>query len=154
MEFRPLDHASVRPLGRLALRSDQEGLVTPAIWTIAEAGYEPGAQLWGIWEGARALGLLAMVDTRHGRPLPGDETDLTAAYLWLLLIDQSAQGKGVGTSALDHAKATARAWGFNRLTLTVVPKPGNARPFYERHGFSATGRLLYNGTETEMACTL
>lgn len=154
MEFRAVDHASVEPLGRLTLPPDQRPLVSPAIWTIAQAAYEPGGHVWGIWDGDRALGLLAMVDVRKGRPFPDDETDPTAAYLWRLLVDRSAQGLGVGSAAVAQAKATARQWGFDRLTLAYVPRPGNARPFYERHGFAHTGRKLYGGTEIEMECRL
>ena len=48
-----------------------------------------------------------------------------------LCIDPSAQGRGIGTALLDHAKGIAP----DGLTLWVFQRNTSARRFYERHGF-------------------
>ena len=42
----------VAPLIGLAVREDQRGLVAQNAVTLAQAAYEPGAQVWGLWDDA------------------------------------------------------------------------------------------------------
>ena len=48
-----------------------------------------------------------------------------------LYVDHEHQGRGIGTSLLDHAKSQRP----ERLELWVFQKNEGARRFYERHGF-------------------
>ena len=99
------------------------------------------------------VGLLAML-----RPsaYPEDEDIIIrrdAAYVWRLMVGQGYQGRGFGVAALDEAKRTAKAWGYGGMTLTVASKPHSAIPFYERYGFTLTGRMLWGDeNELEMVC--
>ncbi|HEU0223175.1 MAG TPA: GNAT family N-acetyltransferase [Paracoccaceae bacterium] len=99
----------------------------------------------GLWVGEEAVGIFAMIDPQAD-PRPGDPGG--AAYLWRLLIDRRFQGRGHGRAAIAAAQGIAEGWGFRRLYLHALPKPGGAVPYYERLGFRRTGRQ--EGGEVEM----
>lgn len=147
---RPVLREHVTPLIALAVGQDQRGLVAENAVTLAQAAYEPGAEVWGLWEGGTPVGLMAMIDPREGALDPGDDPE--AAYLWRLMIGAAHQGRGLGAAALAEACAQARLWGLPRLAATVVEREGSALPFYLRHGFRRTGRVT--GGEAEIVLDL
>ena len=59
-----------------------------------------------------------------------------------LYVTPSAQGRGIGTALLEHAKAVSP----EGLTLWVFQKNEGARRFYERQGFGLV--RLTDGAET------
>lgn len=73
------------------------------------------AELWVLEEEGRVLGFAGVSDS-----------ELTHLYA-----DPSAQGRGVGSALLDHAKSLRP----ERLELWVFQENEGARRFYERHGF-------------------
>jgi diamine N-acetyltransferase len=132
------DH--VAALIGLAVGEDQRGLVAVNAVTLAQAAYEPGARVWGLWEGSTVVGLMAMIDPRQADLDPGDDPE--AAYLWRLMIGAAHQGRGFGAAALAEAEAQARLWGLPRLAASVVERDGSALPFHLRYGFRRTGRTI------------
>lgn len=124
----------------------QQGLVAEAAVTLAQAQFEPGSVVWGLWNDDTAVGLMAMIDPRHS-PFLDPSDDPKAAYLWRLLIDAAHQGRGFGRKALDLALQQTRAWGLPRLTVTVVDRENSALRFYENYGFQKTGRLPHGEVE-------
>lgn len=129
---------------RLAVREDQRGLVAGNAATLAQVAYEPAAAVWGLWEGEAPsgvpVGLIAMIDPREALLDPGD--DPKAAFLWRLMIDASHQGRGFGAAALAEVEAQARDWGLARIATSAVDREDGALPFYLRHGYHRTGRVL------------
>lgn len=138
---RPVTRETVRALAALAVRPDQPRLVSPNAITLAEAPYEPGAQVWGLWVGDVPVGLMAMIDPRAA-PIAAPGDDPQAAYLWRLMIDGAHQGQGHGRFAVDQALMVARSWGCPRLTLSVADEPHSKIGFYLHHGFRRTGRVV------------
>jgi diamine N-acetyltransferase len=142
---RPVLRAHVRSLIRIKVRPDQDDLVSNNAKTLAQAAYEKGSYVWGLWDDDTLVGLMAMIHPgeypwdEYGRPEPGD--DATAAYLWRLLIGAEFQGKGYGSAALAEAFAQTRAWGCSRLTAHVSDTPHSNLGFYERFGFRKTGEV-------------
>jgi diamine N-acetyltransferase len=138
IDLRPVRREDLPALFALRLAPGQEGLIAPPAESLAEAAWEPGAWLRGVWAEGRPVGLLLLIDTRGpvGEPFvrPG------AAYLWRLMIDAAWQGRGLGLAALDAAKAQAVAWGLGALSVHAVERPGGAIPLYRRQGFVETGR--------------
>lgn len=145
-EFRPIGHETVDKIIALTVADGQEGRVSPAVKTLAQAPYEPGAHLLGLWDGDTPVGLLALVDTANGWPghpfhRPG------AVYLWRLLIDGRHQGRGHGRAAVAHALGLARVWGYGEVSLTYADLPKPAGPFYTALGFAPTGRRIQDEIE-------
>ena len=137
---RRVERADVNPLIRLEVRQDQRGLVAPNAVTLAQAAHEPGAHVWGLWEGEEPVGLVAMVDPREGLLEEGD--DPQAAHLWRLMVGAAHQGRGHGAAALEEVAAQARVWGLPRVATSTVRRDDGALPFYERHGYRRTGRVV------------
>lgn len=148
-ELREITGDTVRAVCDLCVAKGQEGLVSPAAYTLAEAAFEPGAWVRAIWLGDRPVGLIAMIDPAPYPLEDRSEIPRDAAYLWRLMVAEGVQKQGLGSFALRQAIRQAAAWGYPCVTLTVADEPGSAMPFYEAHGFRRTGRLLW-GDEVEM----
>jgi diamine N-acetyltransferase len=142
---RPVLRDHVLPLIELTVRPDQADLVSNNAKTLAQAAYETGSYVWGLWDGDTLVGLMAMI---HPGEYPWDDrasfepdADRDAAYLWRLMIGAEFQGKGYGGAALTQAIAQARAWGCPRLTAHVADEPHSNMGFYARYGFRNTGKI-------------
>jgi diamine N-acetyltransferase len=141
LALRPVERDHVLPLLRLKVAEGQEGQVADNAATLAQAAYETGSSVWGLWDGEEPVGLVAMIDPRAS-PWIEEGDDPEAAYLWRLMVDARHQGRGLGRAALDLVAGVARGWGLPRVMATVVDRPGGALPFYERAGFRRTGRVV------------
>ena len=124
----------------LSVRPDQNDLVSSNMKTFAEAPFEPGARVWGLWDADTPVGLMAMVHPAE-YPFHAPEDDREAAYLWRLMIAADRQGKGYGRAAIGMAVAVARDWNCPRLTAGVSDVGHSNLGFYERLGFRWTGRF-------------
>lgn len=141
LERRTITRDSLDALLRLDVRDDQRGLVASNAVTLAEAPFEPGSQVWGLWDGDRAVGLMAMVHPDlYPYHEPGD--DRQAAYLWRLMIDRDQQGRGHGRAAIAEALQQTRDWGLPRLACSVANVAHSNLGFYLRQGFRDTGRIV------------
>lgn len=153
IEFREVTRDTLQAVCALRVSPEQTGYVSSNVMTMAEAQFEVGALVRALWSGDKPVGLMAMM-----RPsvYPEDEDIVIrrdAAYLWRLMIDQEFQGRGYGLMALAEAKRISIDWGYDAMTLTVGDGPHSAKPFYERHGFIPTGRILWEDwNEIEMIC--
>jgi diamine N-acetyltransferase len=145
---RPVLREHIVPLIGLTVRADQAGLVSSNVKTLAQAAYEPGAYVWGLWYEAVPVGLMAMIHPGEAHkaddPLRQQPDDPTAAYLWRLMIGADFQGSGYGSAALAMAFFQARDWGFSRLTAHVADTPHSNLGFYKRFGFRDTGLIEYD----------
>ena len=83
---------------------------------------------------------MAMVDPREGELEEGDDPE--AAFLWRLMIGRDHQGRGHGAAALAEAAAQAREWSLPRVATSAVDRADSALPFYLRHGYQRTGRVV------------
>ena len=148
LEKRAVLRAHVPVLIGLQVHTHQRDLVTANVVTLAEAPYEPGAQVWGLWAGEVVVGLMAMQNPA-GIAEPEPEDDLEAAYLWRLMIGEGHQGRGFGRAAMGLAEAVARGWGFGRMVLGVSPEAHGNQGFYEALGYRATGRMAWGDRRME-----
>jgi diamine N-acetyltransferase len=138
IERRNVTRETLWPLINLDVAPGQRDLVTDNRTTFAEAAYEPGAAVWGLWQGETPVGLMAMVDP-VGVAAHGPFLDPAAAYLWRLMIAKDHQGQGYGAQALGFAAQSARDWGAPRLVVGVRDVAHGNRGFYERFGFRDSG---------------
>ena len=68
-------------------------------------------------------------------------------YLWRFLIDRLHQRRGIGGRVLELIADECKAMGDAVLLTSWVEGKGSPRPFYERHGFEPTGKILHGETE-------
>lgn len=85
---------------------------------------------WSAWDGDTLLGIGALkeLDARHGE-------------IKSMRTVEAHLGKGVGAALLGHILATARARGYERLSLETGSTPAfaSALRLYSRHGFEPCG---------------
>ena len=141
LEKRAVTRDHLMPLIDLAVRPDQRDLVALNMKTFAQAPFEPGSYVWGLWVDTTPVGLIAMVHPRE-YPYHAEGDDTEAAYLWRLMIAAGHQGRGHGRAAIGMALQVARDWGCPRLTLGVADLVHSAQPFYDSMGFRWTGRVV------------
>jgi len=84
----------------------------------------PRGNLWVAWEGAVALGCIAL----HGLAP-------TTAELKRMYVRPEARGRGVARCLCEHAIAAAAAWGYATLRLGTLPSMRAAQQLYESLGF-------------------
>jgi ribosomal protein S18 acetylase RimI-like enzyme len=94
------------------------------------------------WNGERGVGFLAM-DQDMACGIAGsllDENDATRAQLISMWTAATHRGRGVGRLLVDEVLAWARGRKAHVLLLMVVGNNEAAIRFYERLGFTRTGR--------------
>lgn len=151
-EFRPFSQDTLRPLAGLRVRDSQTTFVASNLMTMAQSIFEPGSEIYGVWEQTTPVGLLAVIDMSHPDADLDEGDDPDGIYIWRLMVDQAHQGRGHGRAALDFAKSLARERGRSNLIISVVDEPGGAMPFYKEFGFHPTGRIVDG--EVELALRL
>lgn len=62
-----------------------------------------------------------------------------AAYVGMFAVRPARQGRGLGRRMLEAAEDRARAWGRDRLELSVLDRRPELLAWYERCGFELTG---------------
>ncbi|MFF3439511.1 GNAT family N-acetyltransferase [Streptosporangium sp. NPDC002721] len=123
---------------RLQVRPDQEGLVAPVAWSLAEAYAQPETA-WPrlVYDGERLVGfVMAFFDVRFN---PDDPDDRLRSGLWRLNIAADEQGRGYGRFAVESVCAEIARRGQSRVTVTWVPGEHGPERFYLRLGFRLTG---------------
>jgi GNAT superfamily N-acetyltransferase len=76
---------------------------------------------------------------------PGTPAPHRPWFLWKLLIDHRHQGRGYGRDVVGQVADLVRAHGARELLTGYVPETGEPARFYQRLGFTPTGRPDVNG---------
>lgn len=132
----------------LELAPGQERFVSHPIRSLAQAYvYRDQCQPFGIYEDGRMVGYVMVIY----------DYDVPEYDIWHMMIDRSAQGRGLGSAALDLVLEYIRTKPFgdsDRIALTCNKDNAAARRLYERQGFCATGvededeiEMVLNGAE-------
>lgn len=69
------------------------------------------------------------------------------SFLWRLLVDRLHQRRGIGGRVLDLIADECRKMGDKTILTSWAEGKGSPRPFYLRHGFEPTGRVVDEETE-------
>lgn len=141
-DIRPLSRDTLMPLLKLKVREDQSDFVAPNVMTVAQATFEGGAEIYGLWDGETPVGMMAVIDTSNPEQIPDEGERQNTLFLWRMMLDAAHQKSGHGTAALDFAVDLARDKGLVDVTVSSVEAEGSAIPFYERYGFRRTGEVL------------
>ncbi|MFF1644661.1 GNAT family N-acetyltransferase [Streptomyces sp. NPDC058240] len=124
---------------QLNVRPDQDGLVKPVAWSLAQAYATPDIA-WPrlIFDGEQLVGfVMAFFDVRFYPDDPND-TRLRSG-LWRLNIAADQQGQGYGRFAVAAVCEEIRRRGQTRATVSWVPGEHGPEQFYLRLGFRPTG---------------
>jgi diamine N-acetyltransferase len=137
----PVTPENVRAACHLTLRPDQEGLVAPVAWSLADAYTMPDIA-WPrlIYDGGQLTGFIMAAFA------PEHENPLFHSYLWRLAIGAAHQGNGCGRFAVEELCKEAARRGHHRLTVSYHAGGHGPEDFYKRLGFQPTGE--HNEGET------
>jgi diamine N-acetyltransferase len=134
LRLEPVTQENVRAACKLKLRPDQESLVAPVAWSLADAYTAPDIA-WPrlIFDGDQLVGfIMAAFD-------PGNPAELYHGYLWRLNIGAEHQGRGYGRFAVEGLCQEAVRRGQHRLTVSYNLHENGPEGFYQRLGFRPTG---------------
>ena len=128
--LQPITAETVREICRLETAEQQKTFVAPVAESIAEAYFDPRAEIRAVYAGTAPVGFIQWTDRGGG-----------VAYLWRFLIDKAHQSQGYGRAAIEALMLDLRSRGFTELTLSYVPAPKGPRGFYVGLGFVDTGEI-------------
>lgn len=133
VELRAITEDNFIDAFNLRLTPGQERFVSHPIRSLAQAYvYRDQCQPFGIYVDGKMIGYVMVIY----------DYDVPEYDIWHMMIDESMQGHGYGSAALDRVIDYIRTKPFgssNRVALTCNKDNPVARTVYERKGFVATG---------------
>ena len=145
-ELRAITEDNFLDAFRLRLAPGQERFVSHPVRSLAQAYvYREQCQPFGIYADGRMVGYVMVIY----------DYDVPEYDIWHMMIDESVQGHGYGSAALDQVMGYIRTKPFgdsNRIALTCGKDNPAARSLYERKGFRATG--VEDEDEIELVLTI
>ena len=133
-----LSAATIVAVNRLGLKPGQEQFVSPVSYSAA-AAVTPAHSAWQrvVLDDDRVIGFI------HGNFDPDAQQEEFRAALWRINVDADAQGKGVGTFAVNALIDEARRRGADRLTVIWERGEDGPELFFLAVGFEPIGETPY-----------
>ena len=145
-ELKPITEDNFIDAFNLKLAPGQEAFVSHPVRSLAQAYvYRNQCQPFGIYAEGKMVGYVMVIY----------DYDVSEYDIWHMMIDESMQGRGYGSDALDRVLEYIRTKPFgssDRVALTCNKNNPLARKLYESRGFSATG--AEDEDEIELAMTI
>ncbi len=146
VELRAITENNFMDAFHLRLAPGQENFVSHPIRSLAQAYvYRNQCQPFGIYAEGKMIGYVMVIY----------DYDIPEYDVWHMMIDESLQGKGYGSEALDRVIDYIRTKPFGdsgRVALTCNKNNLIAKTLYESRGFASTG--AEDEDEIEMAMTV
>jgi diamine N-acetyltransferase len=144
LRLEPITQENVRAACKLKLQAEQEDLVAPVAWSLADAYTMPDIA-WPrlICDADQPVGFVMVAFA------PDHENPLFHSYLWRLNIGAEHQGKGYGRFAVEEVCQEAMRRGHHRLTVSYHEVQHGPAEFYRRLGFHPTGEQNHGETVAE-----
>ena len=146
VELRTITENNFIDAFHLKLAPGQEKYVSHPIRSLAQAYvYRDQCQPFGIYADGKMIGYVMVIY----------DYDVPEYDIWHMMIDEEAQGRGYGSSALDQVLNYIRTKPFgvsDRVALTCNKNNLVARQLYEKKGFLATG--IEDEDEIELALSI
>lgn len=131
VELEPLTPGNVRAVCDLRVAPGQEHAVAPNAVSLAEAYVYPQAWCRAVRADGRLVGFVMLWNS----------PEELGHMLWRLMVDASAQGRGIGRQVVALVAEHVRAQGVPVLRVSVVPGEGSPAGFYRALGFEPTGEM-------------
>jgi RimJ/RimL family protein N-acetyltransferase len=135
--------------GRVVTHHSQEQFVSPVARSYRDALFPEvvdGAPVvpWlrGVLGDGERVGFVMLAEATAHHPEP---------FLWRLLVDRMQQRRGIGSMILAALRARLDELGHRSLLTSWHTGAGGPEPFYLRHGFVATGRLVDDEVEARLS---
>ena len=145
-ELKPITEDNFIDAFNLKLAPGQEAFVSHPVRSLAQAYvYRNQCQPFGIYAEGKMVGYVMVIY----------DYDIPEYDIWHMMIDESMQGRGYGSDALDRVLEYIRTKPFgssDRVALTCNKNNPIAKRLYESKGFSATG--AEDEDEIELAMTI
>ena len=145
-EIRKITEENFIDAFNLKLAPGQERFVSHPIRSLAQAYvYRDQCQPFGIYAAGKMIGYVMVIY----------DYDVLEYDIWHMMIDETQQGHGYGSAALDlviEYIKTKPLGASNRIALTCSKDNTVARRLYESKGFTATG--VEEEDEVELALTI
>jgi ribosomal protein S18 acetylase RimI-like enzyme len=127
----------VETFGHLYRREDLDAFLAADHSPAAARAFlgKPAVRVRFALQGDVVMGYVAIAPNA----LPHVPADLRAAELKRLYLRPALQGQGVADALMDWAEATARADGWDAMSLSVFSDNHRAKRFYARRGFAHLG---------------
>ena len=146
VELRTITENNFIDAFHLKLAPGQEKYVSHPIRSLAQAYvYRDQCQPFGIYADGKMIGYVMVIY----------DYDVPEYDIWHMMIDEEAQGRGYGSSAMDQVLNYIRTKPFgvsDRVALTWNKYNLVARQLYEKKGFLATG--IEDEDEIELALSI
>ena len=146
VELRKISEDNFIDAFHLKLAPAQESFVSHPVRSLAQAYvYRDQCQPFGIYAEGKMVGYVMVIY----------DYDVPEYDIWHMMIDESMQGHGYGSAALDQVISYIKTKPFgdsNRVALTCNKDNPAARKLYERKGFLVTG--VEDEDEIEMVLML
>jgi len=138
LRLEELSAATIVAVNRLGLKPGQEQFVSPVSYSAA-AAVVPAHSAWQrvVLDDDHVVGFI------HGNFDPDAPQEEFRAALWRINVDAEAQGKGVGTFAVNALIDEARRRGVGRLTVLWERGEDGPENFFLFIGFSPVGETPY-----------
>lgn len=141
IELVEVTHENLNDVSRLATHHSQRRFVSPMSRSFANLAHpepDPAGGPTVPWYRAISADGLVVGFVMVAEPSPTSPHP----YLWRLLIDRLHQQRGIGGVILSMLVERYREQGCSSIEVSWADGQGSPRPFYERHGFTSTGRLI------------
>ncbi len=146
IELRKITEANFIDAFNLQLAEGQEKYVSHPIRSLAQAYvYRNQCQPFGIYADGKMVGYVMVIY----------DYDVPEYDIWHMMIDESMQGRGYGSEALNRVIDFIRTKPFGdsgRIALTCNKENPVGLNLYERKGFEATG--IEDEDEIEMVLNI
>jgi GNAT superfamily N-acetyltransferase len=133
-EVREASDEDAEALARLCTQLGYPAESTDMPARLEKLSADPNARILVATDGNDVVGFA----TVHLRNTMNHPTPI--AQLTLLVVDERARGRGVGRVLVEHAESWARERGARRIAVTTALDRAGAHAFYERIGYTHTGR--------------
>ena len=146
IELKPIAEDNFVAAFDLKLAPGQEEYVSHPVRSLAQAYvYRTQCQPFGIYEGDTMVGYVMVIY----------DYDIPEYDVWHMMIDESKQGRGYGSAAMDRVLEYIRTKPFgdsDRVALTCHKENAHALKLYQSKGFAPTGAVYDD--EIELSLTL
>jgi diamine N-acetyltransferase len=143
VELVPIDDSNREQALALAVAPGQEQFVATVEESFLDAREHPEGSPW--MRLVLADGIPSAFVMLSWDAVPDPPRVYGPWYLWRLLVDAGAQGRGIGRAVVEQVAALIREEGATELLTSYVDAPGGPEGFYLGLGFEPTGEVDPDG---------